>query len=59
MGKLFSAHAADPCLTVPVSSPMLPEPKATCAVIQRAAPDQGGLEGATVIVIHSDTIQSP
>ena len=24
-----------------------------------AAPDQGGLEGAAVIVIHSDTIQTP
>ena len=24
-----------------------------------AAPDQGGLEGAAVIVIHSDAIQSP
>jgi hypothetical protein len=24
-----------------------------------AAPDQGGLEGAAVVVIHSDAIQSP
>ena len=58
-GGLLSARAADPCLTVPVSSPMLTEPKATCVVIQRPAPDQGGLEGAAVIVIHSDAIQSP
>jgi hypothetical protein len=38
---------------------MLTEPKATCVVIQRAAPDQGDLEGAAAIVIHSDAIQSP